>query len=245
MNSDYDKDKEAKRELFELKKSDLNNDDLDSSIEVNPRIKSSEMGFFEKISYYRWPISVVGISIVIFTMFIVGLLNRPKYDISIIVAGAYPAVEYFDQIEAAFKSEAYDYNNDGKVLVNIVPFIIFDGLTTENPQSNSVNMSKLSVNITMSDVLIYLVDDYVYNIIDQYKIFLDLSKEYPDNKNISGSRFYLKDTNFSKELDLPGLPDDFSLIVRSFDKLYEEGNTKILEYYNYNRKIMDNIISLD
>lgn len=237
-NSDFEKYNNIKNELFEFKKLNPSR----NSDQKKDTVISAKKDFSYYFYYYKWHATVISVIILLIFTIVFSIFNKPNYDASIIVAGNYPFPNFYDQIKETFESYMDDFNGDGKVLVEIIPLVVFDESTTTNPQSNSAILAKLTANLALSDVMIYLVDNYVYNRINSEKIFLDLLSEYPEDDNISESRFYIKNTNFSKKLNLEALSDEFSIIIRSLDKLANNSDNKVINYSNYNRNILDKII---
>lgn len=192
--------------------------------------------------YNKWKIMISLILLVIITLFVTNLINRPKYDITVIMAGNYPFVSYYDHLEEVLSSYAQDINNDGKSNVQIIPLIVFDELETDSPKSNSVNITKLTANLTLSDVVIYLVDDYVYNILNQQDLFMDLNELGINNNNISKTRYYIENTKIGNKFNLPSISNEFSFIMRKLDKFNNSNDSEILKYYQSNKDFLSKII---
>lgn len=193
--------------------------------------------------HYKWIVMICIISISIISILIFNFFNRPSYDLTVLMVGNYSFLSEYDKINQVLKEYADDYNQDGEILIELVPFTIQDEENSENPYSNTLNLSKLMANLTLSTAVVYIIDDYVYESIGTDGAFVNLELEYGDIFGIKNDKFNIENTEFIKKLNLQNFPKDFSILIRNIEDFSDKNKEKVILNYNNSKNFVNNIIT--
>ena len=145
--------------------------------------------------------------------------------------------DYFEQFTT-------DYNGDGKVRVDIYPIPVDDDIQTADYYTG--NMTKLSSQFQMADAVMVISDAVADEIILADETLVSLEEMFPDNKNVRGNGFYLRNTDFMDKVGYTGVVLDRDIYiglrkpVKTFDSLEEmqESYDKALEVLE---KVMEDL----
>ncbi|MDK2802411.1 MAG: hypothetical protein KFW09_03440 [Oscillospiraceae bacterium] len=193
--------------------------------------------------HYKWIVMILIIVISIIIILIINFFNRPSYDLTVLIVGDYSFLSEYDRIDQVLKEYADDYNNDGEILIELVPFTIQDEENSKNPYPNALNLSKLMANLTLSTTVIYIIDDYVYDSIGTENAFINLELEYGDIYGVKGDKFNIENTEFLERLNLQNFPKDFSILIRNIEDFSDKNKEKVILNYNNSKKFVNNIIT--
>lgn len=250
-HSERERDEQRKKELIELKK--IQHGQMEN---IYAEQKASEpppppMTTAQKISdfWYHHKFKIIGTvcALAIISYLIVDLYTRPQYDDIIVLGTSQQISMYQEMYESAANTVAYDYNGDGTVkigvsIINIVP----QGSRNDSNEYAISNKAKLLGMLVTGEQMLYLVDDAAYEHIKtaDESVFLDLSKLYPNNKNVKGDRYYIAGSEFEKllDIDVSNIPEDLSFCIRDFDLLSESGKEKYEDNYKNSLDFLDRII---
>lgn len=136
--------------------------------------------------------------------------------------------DYFEQFTE-------DYNGDGKVRVDVYPIPVDDNIQTADYYTG--NMTKLSSQFQMADAVMVISDAVADEVILADETLVSLEEMFPDNKNVRGKGFYLRNTDFMDKVGYTGIVLDRDIYiglrkpVKTFDSLEEmqESYDKALE----------------
>ncbi len=152
---------------------------------------------------------------------------------------------YYQNIASYFDEFTEDYNKDGKNHVDVLYIPISDDEETNNKSLNAYdsNLTKLSSEFQMGETMLVIADGKSADLIVPEETLVNLEELYPDNPNVRGYGFYLKDTDFASLIGYTegNVLDDLFIGVRKVAKtLTSEKKTQ--EQYDYALETLDKII---
>ena len=205
--------------------------------------------------HYKWRTIIIGFFVLVFTIMIVQMVNRPKYDVNLVCAGTYRmnATEHPAFEAAVEKFIPKDYDGDGEKSANIIVYEIYsDSEYREaasqaeanseefaiNPNYNADELQNFSQYSMMGECYVYLLSEHLYNQLktgDRLRPIADLygSDPLPEGVTEDGYGVYIKDTDFYKFTPaIQAMPDDMILcILRKAE--FKNSDSDIERYARY------------
>ena len=193
--------------------------------------------------YYKW--YVIGGLFLLFALVIVitQSATREKYDASVIWAmHGYVDTPYVEEMAKEFEKYCEDTDGDGEVNVRVI-LVTF---TSEGGMPNSdVEFSmqqKLLTQLSAGDVYIVVADETTYEgYLARLNAFEKLEDNYPDNPNVDGYKYYLKDTVFAQNETLSEVIGEDTFMIMGSEEM-QKLNAKDQKLYQKMREAFDRIV---
>lgn len=230
-----------RRELIRLKQGQIE----DSEIIPQQTEEVAELTAWKKITNFfyhnKWWLGF-GILFALIAVFLIhDLLSRENPDMVILFTAKSDALGENAVLSEYIEQFAEDYNNDGEVKAAVYYMPL-----TENHQTNYVygTDTKMTVELQSGDAVIVIANDIFNNASVPENIFTDLSELYPDNPNVKGYAFYLKDTAFAERMgiDADEIDDDMYLAIRKPQSLLYCDEEEIQKTFDRDFEIFDKMI---
>ncbi|MBQ8297985.1 MAG: cell envelope integrity protein TolA [Ruminococcus sp.] len=204
---------EEKKELLRLKQGAVEESEIiheEAPEEIKLTLWQKIKNFFYHNKWWLW----MGVFFVFVAGFLIhDLVTKDNPDINIMVLTKNDYIGYSQKLEEYTESFSEDFNDDGETMATImyIPY-------TENLQSNyafGVD-TNLSVQLQSADSMIFIGGDLITDIISPEETLVDLEELYPDNPNVDGYKFYLKNSAFAERLGISEelITDDLFLAIR-------------------------------
>lgn len=171
-----------------------------------------------------------------FLVFVVGVLvydsiTSVDTDINVLFLSDNTDIYYHYDGLTDFLNECIDdYNDDGEKYGNIIYVPISEDYETQVGAGGAydTNVSKLSSEFQMGESMLIFADSQTDELILPETTLENLEELYPNDPNIKGYKFYLKDTEFAKLIGLDSeIPDDLYIGVRKITRtISPEKNTR-------------------
>lgn len=232
---------EEKKELIRLKQGQVEK----SEIIHEEAPEEKKLTLWQKITNFfyhnKWWLGI-GVLIACIGIFLIyDLATKRKPDYSILMVTQNDEIGYSEAFIDYLESYCEDFNDDGRILASVmyIPY-------SDNAQYNYANGidTKLTAEFQTNDAVIVLGGEKTTNFLDPEKVFVNLEELYPDNPNVDGYVFYLKDTEFAEHLGIPeeSVTDDMFLAIRKPQKLLYSDESELQETYDKDFPIFDSII---
>lgn len=232
---------EEKKELIRLKQGQVKK----SEIIHEEAPEEKKLTVWQKITNFfyhnKWWLGI-GVLIACIGIFLIyDLATKRKPDYSILMVTQNDEIGYSEAFIDYLESYCEDFNDDGRILASVmyIPY-------SDNAQYNYANGidTKLTAEFQTNDAVIVLGGEKTTNFLDPEKVFVNLEELYPDNPNVDGYVFYLKDTEFAERLGIPeeSVTDDMFLAIRKPQKLLYSDESELQKTYDKDFPIFDSII---
>ena len=241
--NDIEQMRDAQKERAELAKAKQNHEFANESPFANlltPEEKAEAESFKGKLAnfiYYHKKPMILGTVCAVLVLVILANVFRPypQDDYINIVCSTELDAEVFVQAVTRY---AVGTNKDGEVVYGAYQFE-YDEERIRNELDYKGNQEELVEGDKKyrQHGSLYLVDEAAYEkIIAAFpNHFIDLNSYFPDHPNVSGRRFFIKGSEFAKELGDTVYPDDLAFIVRAHDS-HNNGQIKTLRNIIANQK---------
>ena len=193
--------------------------------------------------YYKW--YVIGGLFLLFALIV--LLMQPatieKYDASVIWAmKGYVDTPYLQEMEKELEKYCEDIDGNGEVNVRVILVTYTSDGGMPNSDVEFSMQQKLVTQLSAGDVYIVISDETAYeNHISKLNAFEDLEDSYPDNPNVDGYKYYLKDTVFTQNEMLSKAIGEDTFMIMGSEEL-QKLNTKDQKLYEKMREAFDRIV---
>lgn len=232
---------EEKKELIRLKQGQVEESELihEETPEEKKLTLWQHIGNF--FYHNKWWLGIGTLIAFIGVFLIYDLVTKKNADVSIIMVTQNDEVGYSEGFPEYLKGYAEDFNDDGDVLASVlyIPY-------SDNAQYNYSNGidTKLTAEFQNSDAVIVLGGEKTTEFLDYESVFVNLEEIYPDNPNVDGYVFYLKDTYFAQRIGLTkdDITDDMFLAIRKPQKLLYSSADELQETYDKDFPVFDSII---
>lgn len=238
-----------KIELIKLKQGVIDHSDTICEVHEEKRV----LTFSEKVSNFFYH-NLWWLWIVAFIAFVVGILvyqavTTPKPD-AVVLMFTYDDELYdsYPQMADYFEQFVDDNNGDGVSTVNIyyIPLAI-----DESDRLFTSYMAKFSGEMQSSSSMIVLADSSCDERLYPKDVLYNLSKDFEDYEHVVDYGYYLKDTDFAKEIGYNGtISDDLYLGIRKVQKVFDsqekmqknfdiafEFLTRLIDYQENDREV--------
>lgn len=232
---------EEKKELIRMKQGEVQESEIipeqaPEIIELTTKQKISNFFYHNK---WWLGLGVLLVFIVVFLAY--DLISKERPDLVILVVADDETVGYSAELPKYIESFSEDFNGNGEVLVSVyyIPY-------TDNAQSNYANGvdNKLTVEFQSAEAMIVIGGEKITKALEPDLAFINLEEIYPDNPNVEGYAYYLKDTNFAERLGIEddSLGDDLFISFRKVQHLLYTDEEEMQETHDKDFPVFDKII---
>jgi len=193
--------------------------------------------------YYKW--YVIGGLFLLFALIVLLMqsVTIEKYDASVIWAmKGYVDTPYLQEMEKELEKYCEDIDGNGEVNVRVILVTYTSDGGMPNSDVEFSMQQKLVTQLSAGDVYIVISDETAYeNHISKLNAFEDLEDSYPDNPNVDGYKYYLKDTVFTQNETLSKAIGEDTFMIMGSEEL-QKLNTKDQKLYEKMREAFDRIV---
>ncbi|HIZ55741.1 MAG TPA: hypothetical protein H9671_05995 [Firmicutes bacterium] len=249
-------EQQYQRELVEMKK--IKQGQIENPYESSahvPHTPEAPKTFWGKIQnffyHYKGVVAVVSFLVVAGGVILWNFFSRPVYDLQVVAATRYDLSLVSDQLAQTLAAYTTDTNGDGEIHVLVDAMQITQDTTGIQLQQQITNQTKLMGSFATADSVIYLLDDTVYEFLQESAdIFEDLSGQY-DSPYIEADRFYIAGTDFAAEAALENffellygetVPDDLSFCLREASPDFSDAE-RLAQTYEKDKPVLDRLVS--
>lgn len=197
MSKEYRDDiRKDKIELLKLKQG-LESDVIKEEESKITKPKGFWANFKNFIYYYKFIILIVACLVCVFGYVTYTIVTQPKADIRVLVitANDYSITGLYD-VEGAIEAYTPDFNEDGKVHVDVVHLCVGE---SGDSLEYSTNRTMLFGEVATAESMFILADERAIGFFegdDGYTAIENLREKYPNNLNINENGFYIDKTDF-------------------------------------------------
>ncbi len=209
----YDKKiREDRIELIRLKQGVIS----ESETLHEEKKEKKKLPFWKKISNFlyhnKWWLFIASFLVATFGYLAYDLLSTVHPDLIIMVLTDDETLQITnDYISNYFEQFVDDINNDGKVVVDVYAIPVDDNITRDEYYTG--NMTKLSSQFQMADAIMVITDAVANKTILAEETLVNLEELFPDNKNVRGTGFYLRNTDFMDKVGYTGTVLDRDIYI--------------------------------
>lgn len=209
-----------KIELIRLKQGVIDHSDTIHEVHEEAPV----LTFPQKISnfFYHnvWWLWIVVFILIIATYITYGIVTTPKADATVLFFVTNDELSnYTEQMSEYFEQFVDDNTGDGISTVNVYYIPV---ATDSNDVNYTSYMAKFSGEMQSANSLIVIADDSCEEILKPNEVLYKLSKDFKDNENIDGYKYYLKDTDFAQQIGYEGtISDDMYIGIRKVQQVYD------------------------
>lgn len=214
--------------------------------------------------HYKWRTIIIGFFVLVGIVLIVQLVNRPKYDVTLVCGSTYRmnASEHVAFEKAVEKFIPEDFDGDGEKSANILVYEIFsdseyleelskaEAESAEfaiNAKYNADELQNFSQYSMLGESYVFLVSEYLYDQLRSNDRLLPIKDMYgdeplPEGVTEDGYGVYIKDTHFYQYTpDIQAMPDDLILCIlrKAAFKDSDSDQEKYARYEAFFRSIAD------
>jgi hypothetical protein len=247
FDNELDQAKKLKKELIEAKKNKGKKGEPLISDEEIENLRPKTFGQkFENFWYHNsLKVFAVVLVLIISVATVYSIVSREKFDYTVLFVTSEALDKEAINYANAIKAYGVDVNGDNKVTVNVIPLAIVKETELKDIDFYLAVRSKLTAEIVSREISIFILDDYIYNMIEandqQNKsagMFADLNT-IAKNENINKDRFLIKGSHFDKTLNFKH-PDDYTISIRPTAVV--KSDKKIFKQYQKDTELIKRII---
>ena len=240
---EYDrKIKQERIELMRLKQVVFSESD---KIETTPD-ELPKLSFWKKIGNFfyhsKWWLIITVFIVGVFSYLIIDYITTVRPDMIVMVLTDDPTLQISnDYLSNYFEQYVDDRNDDGEVSVDIYPIPVNNDISVSDYYTG--NMTKLSSQFQLADAIMIITDAVANEVILSDETLVDLEEIFPDNRNVRGTGFYIRDTDFMEQAGYPDtvLDRDICISLRKVTKTYDSIK-EMQENYDYAFSVLEKMM---
>lgn len=214
--------REERIELMRLKQGVITESDtIHEEKEEKPKLS-----LWKKITNFlyhsKWWLGITVFLVAVFGYMIVDYILQVRPDMIVMVLTDDPNLQLSSKaLSEYFEQYVEDYNEDGKISVDIYPIPVTEDISVGDYYTG--NMTKLSSQFQLADSIMVISDAVADKTILAEETLVNLEALFPENKNVRGNGFYLRNTDFTEQIGSPDLVLDRDIyvglrkVVKTFD----------------------------
>ena len=200
--------RQEKLELLKLKQGVISEEDIPAEVKTERHYTVWERigNFF----YHNKVYVIVGTAIFLIMAFLVyDIVTRVTPDVSVMIIAKDDGFQFYDEnVELLLERYCEDYNGDGIVDVRVFYAPAVMGDSTSDLYTRQSDQTKLVAEFQSGDTVIIIADEESCEAIGAMDgVFADLSKDFPDDENVSGLGYMLDGTSFAEDIEYSALSE--------------------------------------
>ena len=232
---------EERRELLRLKTGVIE----ESETIHEEHEEEIKLSFWKKIGNFfyhnKWWLGMAVFAAIIVVYLGYSIITKPRPDMVVLLIGENQTLGEESTLEDYIAQFCPDNNGNGEILASVyyIPY-------SDSPQKNYANGvdTKMTAELQSAESVIIIANSKLSGIIRTDEVLVDLEELYPDNPNVKGYGFYLKDTDFAQKVGVGGsLSDDWFIALRKPQKLMYSDSDDMQETYDRDFPVFDAIVS--
>lgn len=233
---------EEKKELMRLKQGLIE----ESETIHEEKEEEKKLSVWRKIGNFfyhnKWWLGIGSVICAAVIFLVYDFITKPRPDLTVIVLGEYESVGNAEGLDDYIASFAEDFNGNGKTEVGVY-YIPFTSDNHKNYASGAGGNFEAQFQSDQSVIVIggSGIDDFM----NPEDVFVNLEELYPDNKNVNGCRFNLKDTDFAERIGIEkdSLDDGMFIAVRMPKNLLYAKEKDMEKTYEKDFPVFDKMIN--
>ncbi|MDE5577904.1 MAG: hypothetical protein K2J11_11010 [Oscillospiraceae bacterium] len=207
--------RQEKLELLKLKQGVISEEDIPTEVKAERHYT-----VWERVSnffYHNKMYIIIGTAIFLILAFLVyDLVTRVKPDVTVMIIARDDSFQFYtESIEQLLERYCEDYNGDGKVDVRVFYAPAVMGESQNDLYLRQSDQTKLVAEFQSGDTVIIIADKEACEEIGVTEgVFSDLSKDFPDDKNVTELGYMLSGTSLSEDIEYSALSDDLFAAFR-------------------------------
>lgn len=208
--------------------------------------EKKKRGFWRKILdffyFSKWWLFIAIFAVALASYLVYQLATKPRPDlIVLLVSDDEELFAKSDNIADFFEKYISDFNGNGKVEAAVYTMPLNE--TEIDYDYARGNSSRLSTELQMGEAVLMITNDTADKLLDTDNLYVDLSEEFPDYKDVKDKGFYLADTSFPEEIGYEGkFPKDTRISVRKLNKEFSFYK-KMKKTYDKDFPVLEDIIN--
>lgn len=232
---------EERRELLRLKTGVIE----ESETIHEEHEEEIKLSFWKKITNFfyhnKWWLGMAVFAAIIVVFLAYSIITKPRPDMVVLLIGENQSLGEESELEEYIAQFCPDNNGNGEILASVyyIPY-------SDSPQKNYANGvdTKMTAELQSAESVIIIANSKLSGIIRTDEVLVDLEEIYPDNPNVKGYGFYLKDTDFAQKVGVGGsLSDDWFICLRRPQKLMYSDSDDMQETYDRDFPVFDAIVN--
>ncbi|MDE7302994.1 MAG: hypothetical protein K2N60_06715 [Oscillospiraceae bacterium] len=207
--------RQEKLELLKLKQGVISEEDIPTEVKTERHYT-----VWERVSnffYHNKAYIIIGTAIFLIMAFLVyDLVTRVKPDVTVMIIAKDDSFQFYtENIELLLERYCEDYNGDGKVDVRVFYAPAVMGESQNDLYTRQADQTKLVAEFQSGDTVIIIADMEACEEIGAVDgVFSDLSKDFPDDENVTELGYMLSGTSFAEDMEYPALSDELFAAFR-------------------------------
>lgn len=197
--------------------------------------------------YYKVPTLIILIFSIIVLALIKAMFFSPRPDINVIIANdSFVPLETWDKLYAAFEPNVSDYDDDGKVLIDINVNTV-DKNTEMDIQQYAASNQKLIAVLSTGEYVIQVVDETMFNFLKSERLigtYEDLSAFNTGKKATEDVKIPLSDIPSLNEV-AKELTEEYFLTIRAKDSAQLGNSEKRAKQYENHLETFAKIVGFE
>ena len=200
--------RQEKLELLKLKQGVISEEDIPTEVKTERHYT-----VWERVSnffYHNKVYVIVGTAIFLIMAFLVyDIVTRVTPDVSVMIIAKDDGFQFYDEnVELLLERYCEDYNGDGIVDVRVFYAPAVMGDSSSDLYTRQSDQTKLVAEFQSGDTVIIIADEEACEAIGAMEgVFADLSKDFPDDENVSGLGYMLDGTSFAEDIEYSALSE--------------------------------------
>lgn len=209
-NQYAEKLRQEKLELLKLKQGVISEEDVPTEVreERHYTVRERIGNYF----YHNKVYIIIGTLLFLILAFLVyDLATRVTPDVSVMIIAKDDAFQFYtESMEQLFERYCEDWNGDGKVDVRVFYAPAVMGDSPEELYTRQADQTKLVAEFQAGDTVLIIADAEAceaVGIVEGDGVLADISKDFPDDENVSWSGYLLNGTSMAEDIEYSALSD--------------------------------------
>lgn len=238
--------RQEKLELLKLKQGVISEEDIPTEVKTERHYT-----VWEKIGnffYHNKAYVIVGTAIFLILAFLVyDMVTKVTPDVTVMIIAKDDSFQFYSE-KAELLLERYcpDYNEDGIVDVRVFYAPAVMGDSPNELYTRQSDQTKLVAEFQSSDTIIIIADKEAceaVGIAEGDGVFADLSKDFPDDENVTELGYMLSGTSFAEDIEYSALSDEWFAAFREPHGGIGMNEEKFKENYEHAVELWTNYIT--
>lgn len=207
--------RQEKLELLKLKQGVISEEDIPTEVKTERHYT-----VWERVSnffYHNKMYIIIGTALFLIMAFLVyDMVTRVKPDVTVMIIARDDSFQFYtENVELLLERYCEDYNGDGKVDVRVFYAPAVMGESQNDLYMRQSDQTKLVAEFQSGDTVIIIADMEAceeIGVVDG--VFSDLSKDFPDDENVTKLGYMLNGTSFAEDMEYPALSDELFAAFR-------------------------------
>ncbi|MDE7278998.1 MAG: hypothetical protein K2N26_04645, partial [Oscillospiraceae bacterium] len=236
--------RQEKLELLKLKQGVISEEDIPTEVKAERHYTVWERigNFF----YHNKAYVIVGTAIFLILAFLVyDMATKVTPDVTVMIIAKDDSFQFYDEkVELLLERYCEDYNGDGIVDVRVFYAPAVMGDSPNELYTRQSDQTKLVAEFQSSDTVMIIADIEACEAIGVVDgVFADLSKDFPNDENVSGFGYMLDGTSFAEDIEYSALSDELFAAFREPHGGIGMNEEKFRENYEHAVELWTNYIT--